>query len=255
MRKIVLGTAALAMFSSAAHAAPVDLSTWTAEGGGNWDVAGDNNSVNQTVNGPPTVFYSDFNAFGQELAGTIRVDTSFDNDYIGFVLGFQPGDIAAGTTDFLLIDWKQGTQNAGCGTGFVGLAVSHVSAGLPTLGGAPGPWCHNGAGVTELARGNTLGSTGWADFTEYSFELEYTSTNVKVFVDGTLELDLNGSFSDGRFGFYNYSQQNVTYAGITTEQLPGGVPEPATWAMMLMGFFGLGATMRSRKTKVSLSYA
>jgi hypothetical protein len=28
----------------------------------------------------------------------------------------------------------------------------------------------------------------------------------------------------------------------------GGVPEPATWAMMLLGFFGLGATLRSRKT-------
>jgi hypothetical protein len=27
----------------------------------------------------------------------------------------------------------------------------------------------------------------------------------------------------------------------------GGVPEPATWAMMLLGFFGLGATLRARR--------
>jgi hypothetical protein len=29
--------------------------------------------------------------------------------------------------------------------------------------------------------------------------------------------------------------------------VPGGVPEPATWAMMLIGFFGMGSTLRSRR--------
>jgi hypothetical protein len=31
----------------------------------------------------------------------------------------------------------------------------------------------------------------------------------------------------------------------------GGVPEPATWAMMLMGFFGLGAIVRAKKPHVA----
>jgi hypothetical protein len=31
----------------------------------------------------------------------------------------------------------------------------------------------------------------------------------------------------------------------------GGVPEPATWAMMIMGFFGLGAAARARKALVA----
>lgn len=30
---------------------------------------------------------------------------------------------------------------------------------------------------------------------------------------------------------------------------PGGVPEPATWAMMLMGFFGLGAALRTSRRR------
>ena len=36
---------------------------------------------------------------------------------------------------------------------------------------------------------------------------------MKVFVDGELEIDLDGDFSDGRYGFYNYSQKNVIYSG------------------------------------------
>jgi len=32
---------------------------------------------------------------------------------------------------------------------------------------------------------------------------------------------------------------------------PPGVPEPATWAMMLLGFFGLGSTIRARRSVLS----
>lgn len=35
--------------------------------------------------------------------------------------------------------------------------------------------------------------------------------------------------------------------------VPPGVPEPATWAMMLVGFGGLGAVMRRRRGQVALS--
>lgn len=38
----------------------------------------------------------------------------------------------------------------------------------------------------------------------------------------------------------------IVYAG-NGVPVPGGVPEPATWAMMLAGFFGAGAVLRSRR--------
>lgn len=34
---------------------------------------------------------------------------------------------------------------------------------------------------------------------------------------------------------------------------PGGVPEPATWAMMLMGFIGTGSMLRARRRLASVS--
>jgi hypothetical protein len=71
------------------------------------------------------------------------------------------------------------------------------------------------------------------------------------------QFDINGAFSDGRFGFYNYSQSNVTYAGIEDRILPPpppppmpGVPEPATWAMMLIGFGAMGTMLRRRRRAV-----
>jgi hypothetical protein len=38
---------------------------------------------------------------------------------------------------------------------------------------------------------------------------------------------------------------------ITVDHLAGAVPEPATWATMLLGFFGLGAALRSRRKLAS----
>ena len=229
--------------ASTVHAAPVDLSTWTKEGSGNWVVQPGNDSVIQTQNVDPGVYYSDFQAFGNELGGTIRVNTTADDDFIGFVLGFNPGDATAASTDFLLVDWKQLNQASGGCTGFAGLAVSRVTAGFTA---ANDLWCHNNS-VQQLARGTTLGNVGWLDNTEYEFSLEYTATNVRVFVDGVLQLDVNGSFSNGRFGFYNYSQQSVEYAGITQDVLPGAVPEPATWAMLILGFGAFGGVMRRKQ--------
>ncbi|WP_379553683.1 PEPxxWA-CTERM sorting domain-containing protein [Qipengyuania sp. DGS5-3] len=42
-----------------------------------------------------------------------------------------------------------------------------------------------------------------------------------------------------RFGFDDLTIGDVS-------QVTGGVPEPGTWAMMLLGFFGLGAAMRRK---------
>ena len=36
--------------------------------------------------------------------------------------------------------------------------------------------------------------------------------------------------------------------------VPGAVPEPSTWLMMLLGFGAIGATLRRRKTRTSLRF-
>jgi hypothetical protein len=242
---LALGAAAFAAASLLCSAAadPIDLSTWTAESypavdgflPGEWKLENGNTVVRQNNNGQPTVFYSDFNAMGTVIRGLVRVDTTADDDYFGFVVGFNPGDADPGNlaADYLLIDWKQNDQffNFGPpsditpgGTAFRGLAVSRVT-GIPT---ADEFWQHTdyetenpNGGLTELARGNTLGDVAWVDFQEYLFEIIFEADRLRVWVDGVLEIDINGSFADGRVGFYNFSQEQVVYSAFTVEDLAG----------------------------------
>ena len=47
-------------------------------------------------------------------------------------------------------------------------------------------------------------------------------------------------------GVYEYTLPNDTIT-LTIRDATAAVPEPATWAMMLLGFFALGATMRASR--------
>lgn len=236
--------------TSVCPAATVDLSSWIGTSGGTWNVQSGNDSVLQTTNGNPTFFYEPgSNAQGMALSGKITVTTTSDNDFIGFALGLDASDINSAASNFILVDWKQADQGAAQG----GLAISHVSKSDIVNDF----WSHAG-GVTEITRAATLGSTGWADNTEYSFDLQFTSSAIQVFVDGNLELDITAgdaglsSFDDGAFAFYNYSQSSVLYSAIeediTALPTPGAsVPDGGTTGILLgMGLLGLAAKHRQQ---------
>lgn len=143
----------------------------------------------------------------------LRVSTTADDDFIGFVLGFQPGDGSNQNADYLLVDWKQRNQSYGnWGLGKAGLALSRVT-GVGTGGTGGGTidfWSHTGV-VKELARGTTFGSTGWKDNTEYKFSVLFTPANVSIWVNDQLEFNVNGTFKTGRFGCYNFSQTAMNF--------------------------------------------
>ena len=71
-------------------------------------------------------------------------------------------------------------------------------------------------------------------------------TNNQPYIKNAVVFDL-GAFNGSLSGINNIRFQYGT--ALTDTNLPGTppVPEPATWAMMLMGFAGIGATMRRRR--------
>lgn len=200
----------------------VDLNDWQEESyekdAGKWDVSQDGQEVIQKKNGKPTLFYSPFNVFNTKVTGKISVGKTNDDDFIGFALGFQPGDTKNNLAKYLLVDWRKGEQKRWGKIAKPGLAVSLIN-GMPKEESEF--WGHTGK-VTELARGKTLGNKGWQNHVENTFDFVYTKNNLQVSVNGSLEIDIDGDFSEGRIAFYNFSQNHVTYKAFEKKVLPSG---------------------------------
>ncbi|MBK7538198.1 MAG: OmpA family protein [Myxococcales bacterium] len=197
-----------------------------------WTVGGAGTTGLQTVNtARPTVALFGEDAYKGTYAVRMQVEEVADDDVIGLVLGFDPGDPTSANASYLVVDWKQGLQE-----GIPpGLRVAHVR-GVPfdPAGGANTTWtsgiparrCDNATTscVTQLALGRTLGTTGWADNTPYTAYVTYRPDRLEVLVGGRLELllrptDFPGQFPGnvfpaGQMGFFLLSQEQVRYTNL-----------------------------------------
>lgn len=69
----------------------------------------------------------------------------------------------------------------------------------------------------------------------------------------TLTFDANNIFLN--FRLITQTTQPGTQYRYTVSFATAGVPEPASWALMLVGFGAAGTMMRRRKNKVAVTYA
>ena len=230
---LLLGVLALAE-PATAETINFDLRTWTQAGGedeGNWNVSADGSEVIQTVNGGLTYFVSPEKFSSASITGHIEVQTTGDDDLIGFVMGYNGPD---GTDDFnydhLLLDWKQTSQTYGGCTAEEGFTLMRVDGQLSSSPDErvegngfvlPTHWCHeqndDDPRVQVLAT-KWGGDKGWADQTDYTFTLEYGPTRVRILINGAVIFDVLGQFPEGSFGFYNYSQPSVRYSGFAAQE-------------------------------------
>jgi hypothetical protein len=263
-----VGLCALAVLAltGTASATAVDLTTFTVEQypnaatfpGAVWTITP--TQAAPQSNADASVVYSPDSALNKRFLGMVKPGT--DDDVLGFVLGFEPGDAQIGSSaDYLLIDWKGATQgfdfdDAGAinfhhdqTTGTfnmpVGLALSRVT-GSPN---ADEMWSHAdlpenpSGGVAELARGATRGSSAYNRANgSHLFDIRYTSTNVTVLVDGVEQFNQNGSFPDGRFGLYS--------AWMTPAPVFSNFE-----AVPITGFDGLSVTVDQSDGKITLHNA
>lgn len=251
--------------ASPALAAPVniDLSPWVGNGG-TWARSVDNNSVTQSINSPTIVFHSNENDIGTQFRGSFEVETAADDDFVGFVLGYTNNDISQTGPDnsninYLLIDWKQQGQ-----VGWSeGMSASLITGNIWADGGGTAAtgsdaWQHTGD-VSLITRSNAAGAnyanTGWADNTLYDFVIDYTADRIRVEIDGQVEFDLQAwqagldAFSEGSFGFYGFSQENVRYSALQ-EQASTLLPAPVPAALPLMAG-GIGALSLVARRRVT----
>jgi hypothetical protein len=97
--------------------------------GAAWTVVSNNTGIQTTNTQKPTIALFGQNAQLGTYITEMAVQTTNDDDVIGFALGFDPGDQNSATADWIVIDWKQLTQQGVP----PGLRVGHV-LGAPNGG-------------------------------------------------------------------------------------------------------------------------
>jgi hypothetical protein len=95
-----------------------------------------------------------------------------------------------------------------------------------------------------LDTNNSFG--GWADNTLYEFTVAYNASSIVVsvlggaFTTGTNVLSTTGSFSSGKFGFFNFSQSGVRYSGFEEDAPPPvGASAPSALSILLLALGAL----------------
>jgi hypothetical protein len=219
MFKRLLATTAIALAAGAAQSETIqDLSDWQTDGSGTWTYDAEANSWFQSINTPGGTFLFDpsASAIGKAVTGNITVDASSpDDDIVGFALGYNDNDYSNENANYFLLTWKARAQSGWD----EGMKLWHVTGALQNGQSLWAPQNHSAMRLVTSA--NTLGSTGWTSGQEYSFDLTYDTNVMGVYFDDNLEFALsNGdaqvdSFAPGGFGFFNFSQDKVTYGGVS----------------------------------------
>lgn len=108
-----------------------------------------------------------------------------------------------------------------------------------TFGGTPGTASTISFGRGSLFSGFSITAPNLG-FTQFSAPTLFTGPlSAPVFSMGSFTL-INPFFGNGR---------------LNISQVQSAVPEPATWAMMLVGFGLTGAAMRHRRRRTSITFA
>lgn len=235
----------------------LDLTLWTSEDlvidddllPGVWIT--DPDAVMQVTKSQATFLTSNFDDQYIEFEGQVCVKGPGDG-FIGFALGFEPGDTQNPGAEYYLIDWKRMCEvmdfgHPSCTTStkaHKGLALSRVY-GFPT---GEELWGHENfdgyctgmeSGVDEIARGLVRGHESWVPTEKYLFRFEVRPERLKVFVDDELEFDIAGTFEETCLSFYTFFQGDTHFTGWQAGDLaswshygpgrPGTLGEPQIW--------------------------
>lgn len=219
-------------------AEPIDLSSWTRfnldfpgfQPSGNWVLSNSDTTVTQTVNTDPTMFLNNIEQTSYGMQGNWRVSNTTDNDFIGFVFGFQD------SCHFYIMDWKKANQDeSGYGFAQEGFSIKRISAPSVESLSVDDFWLSSGTEYCEILDSYFDANSGWQTNVTYEFKLEFQPYffNVKVSLNDSILWDTSVSdsaYTYGQFGFYNFSQEMVVYSGFKDTLLFNYLPGDANMA-------------------------
>jgi hypothetical protein len=159
----------------------------------------------------------------------------------------------SGTTNLdIKIDLTSGVTFNSNGAGLDTVSFDLVGNPLVTISGLPATW---GVNANQTAGSNHEDGFGSFDYvvnenSGFLSSIEFHVVGAGANAGQTLVQDHNVADSKNIYFAVDVVGTNGKTGVIGATLAPAGVPEPATWAMMLVGFGGMGALMR-RKRRVS----
>jgi len=205
----------LILFINAVLSEEVNLNSWTSiDKNGNWAVSEDGKSVQQTINGTPTFFVSNFELSNDYFEGTFKMANDNDDDFVGFAFAFK--DL---NQPFYLVTWKKLIQTTPAeGTAEEGLKLLKLFNPQQK-----DYWDGENNDSIKVLKTSLGSGTGWAYNTNYRYKLSYKPEGIfriLIYKDETVLWDTEQiidpePIGKGKVAFFNYSQSKVMYEGFT----------------------------------------